>query len=200
MPAFNFCHYCGTQYSQVSTFPRICSNDACKREVWDSPNVVGVGIVPMGDGLLGGVRGIQGYGYGKKALMGGFSEKGESIEETCAREILEESGIKLDPNKFYQFYSAPTPGGQILSFCIYDGSVDESLLATAVPCTETLEVLKLSFDDELAFPLHEEAVKRYQTYMAQQSIPFPANLFTQIQDLINGVDVDLDSLSSNKDE
>jgi NADH pyrophosphatase NudC (nudix superfamily) len=170
MPAFNFCHHCGTKYTQVETFPRVCVNEACKREVYDSPNVVGVGIVPMGDGLLGGVRGIKGYGYGKRALMGGFSEKGESIEETVAREILEESGIKLDANKFYQFYSAPTPGGQILSFCIYTETLDEALLATAVACPETLEVVKLSFADDLAFPLHNEAVQRYLAAKSQGNV------------------------------
>lgn len=168
MPAFNFCHHCGTQYAQVETFPRICVNDACKREVYDSPNVVGVGIVPMADGLLGGVRGIKGYGYGQKAMMGGFAEKGESIEECVAREIKEESGIELDPNKFYLFWSAATPGGQILAFCIYDGEVPESALATAVCCPETLEVLKLSYDDELAFPLHNEAMARFKAIKAQQ--------------------------------
>jgi NAD+ diphosphatase len=164
MAAHDFCHYCGTKYASEA-WPRVCGNDACKREVYDSPNVVGVGIIPMGDGILGGVRGIKGYGYGKRALLGGFSEKGESIEETCAREAYEESGIKLDANKFYQFYSAPTPGGQILAFCIYDGNVDEALLATAVPCPETLEVVKLAFGEELAFPLHTEALARYKAFI-----------------------------------
>lgn len=159
MKPFSFCHFCGTAYADLDKFPRVCSG--CNKEVYDSPNVVGVGIIPMGDGLLGGVRGIKGYGYGKRALLSGFSEKGESIEETCAREAFEETGIQLDPNKFYQFYSAPTPGGQILSFCIYSEVLDESLLANAVCCPETLEVVKLAFTDDLAFPLHNEAVQRY---------------------------------------
>jgi NADH pyrophosphatase NudC (nudix superfamily) len=78
MAANDFCHYCGTKY-ESQAWPRVCKNTDCNREVYDSPNVVGVGIIPMGDGILGGVRGIKGYGYGKRALLGGFSEKGESI-------------------------------------------------------------------------------------------------------------------------
>lgn len=162
MPAFNFCHHCGTQYGQVETFPRICVNEACNREVYDSPFVVGVAVVRVGDGILGGVRGIKGYGYGKRALLGGFAEKNESIEENCAREVLEESGIKLDPAKFKQWYSKPTPGGQILSFCIYEDVLDDGVIATAVPCPETLEVVKLQYGEELAFPLHTEALARYR--------------------------------------
>jgi ADP-ribose pyrophosphatase YjhB (NUDIX family) len=163
--AFSFCHHCGTPYENTATFPRICQNTTCGRFVYDSPNVVGVGIVPLGDGLLGGIRGIQGYGYGQPALMGGFSEKGESIEETCAREIFEESAIKLDANRFYQFFSGFTTGGQILSFCIYDGHLDESVLETAVPDAETISVIKLNFTDKLAFPLHDVAMARYQEYL-----------------------------------
>jgi NADH pyrophosphatase NudC (nudix superfamily) len=170
MSTFDFCHYCGTKYQQVAVFPRVCTNDACKREVYDSPNVVAVGIIPMGDGILGGVRGIPGYGYGKRAFLGGFVEKGESIEEACAREAFEETGIQLDPQRFKQFYSAPTPGGQILSFCLYNEVIDESLLDTAVLCDETLEVVKLNFSDDLAFPLHNDAMKKYQEYLAFQDM------------------------------
>jgi hypothetical protein len=151
MAANDFCHYCGTKY-ESQAWPRVCKNTDCNREVYDSPNVVGVGIIPMGDGILGGVRGIKGYGYGKRALLGGFSEKGESIEETCAREAFEE----------------------ILSFCIYDDNLDESLIANAVPCAETLEVVKLAFTDELAFPLHNEAVAKYQVY--RERVAYAAEL------------------------
>ena len=53
-------------------------------------------------------RGNHPY-LGKWALPGGFSEEGERIEETAARELLEETGIKMDSQdlKLVGVYSKP---------------------------------------------------------------------------------------------
>jgi ADP-ribose pyrophosphatase YjhB (NUDIX family) len=162
MAAHLFCHHCGTKFESLD-WPRKCVNTECGREQYDSPLVVGVGIVRVNnDKLLGVTRGIKGFGYGKNALPGGFAEKGESIEENAAREIHEETGIEIDPSLFRLFFSAPTPTGAILAFCIADITLtEEYVVANTKPDHETLAVVLLERGAELAFPLHEEAAEAF---------------------------------------
>lgn len=162
MAAHLFCHHCGTKFESLD-WPRTCVNTECGREQYDSPLVVGVGIIRVGkDKLLGVTRGIKGFGYGKNALPGGFAEKGESIEENAAREVKEETGMDIDPSLFRLFYSAPTPTGAILAFCIADITLDEAFVVLNKKMdAETLDVVMLERGAELAFPLHEEAVEAF---------------------------------------
>lgn len=55
--------------------------------------------VTKGDKLL-----ITRYrtGYGNNALVAGFTEIGETLEETVAREVMEETGIKVKNVRYYK--------------------------------------------------------------------------------------------------
>lgn len=162
MAAHLFCHHCGTKFESLD-WPRKCVNTECGREQYDSPLVVGVGIVRVNNGtLLGVTRGIKGFGYGKNALPGGFAEKGESIEENAAREVKEETGMDIDPSLFRLFYSAPTPTGGILAFCIADIVLDADFVQQNKKMdAETLDVVFLERGAPQAFPLHEEAAEAF---------------------------------------
>src|SRR5699024_4116080 len=46
-------------------------------------------------------------GKGQLDLPGGFTDPEETAEETCARELEEELGIKIAPGAFHYFTSAP---------------------------------------------------------------------------------------------
>jgi 8-oxo-dGTP diphosphatase len=54
---------------------------------------------------------------GSYALPGGFVEIGETIEQACRREALEETGIKVEPLRLVGVYSDPKrdPRGHTIS-------------------------------------------------------------------------------------
>ena len=41
-------------------------------------------------------------GYGHNALVAGFTEIGETLEETVAREVMEETGVKVKNIRYYK--------------------------------------------------------------------------------------------------
>ena len=75
-------------------------------------------------------------GYGSNALVAGFTEIGETLEETVAREVMEETGIKVKNIRYYK----SQPWGMALDilmgfYCDVDGddtiTMDESELKYA---------------------------------------------------------------------
>ena len=75
-------------------------------------------------------------GYGHNALVAGFVEIGETLEQTVAREVMEETGIKVKNIRYYK--SQPWGMAQDLLagfFCEADGegriSMDENELKYA---------------------------------------------------------------------
>lgn len=110
--------YC--QHCQTMIYPRIC------------PAVIVA--VRHGDKIL--VSKYAGREYKNIALLAGFAEVGETIEETVHREVMEEVGVKVKNLTFYK--SQPWCFTDTLLFgffCDLDGSaqlkVDHDELATA---------------------------------------------------------------------
>lgn len=75
-------------------------------------------------------------GYGHNALVAGFTEIGETLEETVAREVMEETGVKVKNIRYYK--SQPWGMAQDILvgyFCDVDGDdalhMDESELKYA---------------------------------------------------------------------
>lgn len=68
------------------------------KESYENPPTVAVLLVETKSGLVVIRRGLN-DGLGKLALLGGFQVKGETWQEAAAREVLEETGLALDPSK-----------------------------------------------------------------------------------------------------
>ena len=75
-------------------------------------------------------------GYAHNALIAGFSEIGETLEETVAREVMEETGVKVKNIRYYK--SQPWGMAQDLLvgfYCDLDGddkiNMDENELKYA---------------------------------------------------------------------
>ncbi|MCQ2585661.1 MAG: NAD(+) diphosphatase [Treponema sp.] len=95
-----FCGRCGckTVHSKTER-AMVCSDEACGYTMYPRimPAVI-VGVI-NGDKLL-----LTRYrkGYANNALVAGFTEIGETLEETVSREVMEETGLKVKNIRYYK--------------------------------------------------------------------------------------------------
>lgn len=93
-----FCGRCGTEMKHSGTErAMVCPN--CRNTVY--PRIMPAVIVGVtnGDSLL-----LTRYrvGYGHNALIAGFTEIGETLEQTVAREVMEEAGLRVKNIRYYK--------------------------------------------------------------------------------------------------
>ena len=107
---------------------------SCKNEEYPvlSPAVI-VGVT-NGDKLI--LSKYEGRSYTRYAMIAGFAEIGETIEETVHREVMEEIGIKVKNLRYYKSQPWSFSGTLLFGFyCDLDGddtlTVDHSELSMA---------------------------------------------------------------------
>lgn len=116
-----YCGRCGTK-TQRHPEERAMRCPACGNVIYPRINpAVIVGVI-NGDSIL-----ITRYrkGYGGSALIAGFTEIGETLEETVMREVKEETGITVKNIRYYK--SQPWgPAADILAgfWCEADGNTE----------------------------------------------------------------------------
>jgi ADP-ribose pyrophosphatase YjhB (NUDIX family) len=180
LPDMNFCPDCGGPLLRhmVGGEPRnhwFCPR--CHREHFDFPRVVVTAFVSCGDRLLWVQRGLDPQ-RGKWAIPGGFLEQGETLAEGAARELHEEAGILLPPERL-QLYMT---GSITFINQIYMGfrAVVESDLCE--PGEESLACRFFTREecpwDRVAYPQVNDAIRqayddldsgRYQIWEAQMT-------------------------------
>jgi len=104
------CHFCGIPYdaTQLALKHRTCSS--CCKICYRNPLPVAVVLLPVDTGLLLIRRNNQQeQGYGKWALPGGFVEIGETAQEAAARELFEETDIRVSSSELEAFHAASAP-------------------------------------------------------------------------------------------
>ena len=128
-----FCGRCGTR-TQHGSGERMMKCPSCGNAIYPkiAPAVI-VGLID-GDRLL--MTKYNGRAYKRYALIAGFTEIGETAEETVIREVKEEVGLKAKNVRYYK--SQPWGSEQDLLlgyFCDLDGDdtidLDEDELSTA---------------------------------------------------------------------
>ncbi|HEY4175396.1 MAG TPA: NUDIX domain-containing protein [Kofleriaceae bacterium] len=112
-----FCSYCGAKQTAAG-YPKTCPS--CKTQIWANPIPVSVALVPVIDGDRTGLlvvrRAIEPK-LGLLGLTGGFLEEHESWQQGGAREVLEETGVKIDPASLKPLWwssSEPKPNRVLL--------------------------------------------------------------------------------------
>lgn len=124
----------------------------------NTPTVV-VALVPVNGGLLMIRRALPGEGQDKLALPGGYQMLGQTWQEAGAAEVLEETGVSLDPGLLRVVAVVTTPDRrQNLLFC---QSPPVEHLGEFIHDAEVSQVVVIHEPVETAFPLHTEQVCRF---------------------------------------
>ncbi|MCA9577972.1 MAG: NUDIX domain-containing protein [Polyangiales bacterium] len=151
------CSYCGAPYPTDASWPRTCT--ACTKVSYLSPSPVAVVLQPIDAGVLVIRRGIEPH-RGGLALPGGFIDHGEDWQSAAARELFEETGIRIDGSTVRERRVLSAPGGTLLIF----GEAPPLRGADLPPFVlshETLECLVVTEPTQLAFDLHERVLREW---------------------------------------
>lgn len=122
-----YCGRCGSTLEH-SEKERMLRCPVCGNTIYPKISPAVIVAVTDGDRLL--LTKYSGRAYTRYALIAGFNEIGESIEETVKREVMEEVGLKVKNIRYYA--SQPWSFSETLLFgfwCELDGS-DEIHLDT----------------------------------------------------------------------
>lgn len=115
-----YCPYCGTELDTVEPEPgrerRWCAS--CDGPVWHNPvPTAGVAVVTRDDRLLLVERGV-GATAGQWMVPGGHVEVEEEPDRAAARELAEETGLRIDPTDLVLLRASagePVPGKHVIS-------------------------------------------------------------------------------------
>lgn len=144
-----YCGHCGVEMRH-SDSERMMQCPKCGRTYYPqiSPAVI-VGILHNGKLLMSKYAGRR---YTRFALIAGFCETGEAVEDTVRREVMEEVGLKVKNLRYYKSQPWPFSSSLLMGFfCELDGD-DETI---------TLEKEELSmagFYEPEEVPADEEKV------------------------------------------
>lgn len=109
----NYCAKCGSPMVFHTDISRLCT--ACNTEIWAPVSPAIIVLVSKGkdEVLLTHGKNFKGNFHG---VVSGFVETGESLEECVAREVLEETGIKIKNIRYYKSQPWPYPNQLMLGF------------------------------------------------------------------------------------
>jgi ADP-ribose pyrophosphatase YjhB (NUDIX family) len=151
------CSYCGAAFEADQEWPRRCAN--CGNTSYLNPTPVAVVVLPVDGGLLMVRRSIPPH-IGKLALPGGYVNLGETWQEAGARELLEETGIAIDPHELRELRVLSAPEGMVLIF----GLARPRSQAELPPFQATAEVSECIVGgpaEEVAFVLHRQVAQEF---------------------------------------
>ena len=127
------CGCCGTA-TEHDTKERMLRCPNCGNMIFPRISPAVIVAVTNGDKLL--LSKYAGRAYTRYALLAGYAEIGETIEQTVHREVLEEVGLKVKNLRYYKSQPWGVDGNVLMGFyCDLDGSdairIDEEELAMA---------------------------------------------------------------------
>ena len=107
-----FCGDCGSKMRRHSAISKICSR--CGREIFPQLSPAVLVLVRKGEeALLVHARNFKRPFYG---LVAGFVETGESLEECVAREVMEETNLKVKNIRYFGSQAWPYPANLMIGF------------------------------------------------------------------------------------
>ena len=127
------CGCCGTP-TEHDTKERMLRCPRCGNMIFPRISPAVIVAVTNGDQLL--LSKYAGRAYTRYALLAGYAEIGETIEQTVHREVMEEVGLRVKNLRYYKSQPWGVDGNLLFGFyCDVDGSddirIDEEELAMA---------------------------------------------------------------------
>lgn len=107
-----YCSVCGAPMCMNTDISKVCT--ACNREIWPaiSPAVI-VAVTRGREILLVQSKNFRGDYLG---LVAGFVETGETLEESVAREVMEETHIQIKNLRYFASQPWPYPSNLMVGF------------------------------------------------------------------------------------
>ncbi|MCL7364394.1 MULTISPECIES: NUDIX domain-containing protein [Streptomyces] len=160
--AGSHCSSCGSPYGEgVSGWPRTCP--ACGAVAHRNPLPVAVALQPVydtqGTALVVITRTVT-PARGGVALPGGYVDDREDWRQAVVRELKEETGIDAASRDVRLADAMSAADGHLLLFGLLPERPAENLPPSA-PTDETEGWHLLRRAEELAFPLHTQAVRAF---------------------------------------
>ena len=113
------CGSCGAQTVHDAS-ERMLQCPVCGNVIFPRINPVVIAAVTDGDRLL--LSRYAGRSYTSYALLAGYTEIGETLEQTVAREVMEEVGLKVKNLRYYKSQPWGVDGNILMGFfCDLDG-------------------------------------------------------------------------------
>lgn len=155
----NFCPDCGTDlHAQEGRWPKRCPNPDCKKpEHWHPVLTVVVCIIQIDDQLLIIQRKIEPE-QGGWAFPGGYQNFGETAQEAAARELFEETGLRIPVDQFHATRYALSTSGMSLIFFSAEYPKDGLRSAIKLCETEVLDYKLVNEPTKLCFPSHQAVI------------------------------------------
>ena len=134
-----FCGRCGTKM-KASGDERAMKCPECGKVYYPQicPSVI-VGVID-GDKLLMTKYSVKHSKYRRYALIAGYSEVGESLEDTVRREVMEEVGLKVKNIRYYSSQPWSFSDSLLMGFfCDVDGNTEVTLDEDELSVAEWLD-------------------------------------------------------------
>ena len=129
-----FCGRCGADMVHDSK-ERMMRCENCGNMVY--PKISPAAVVGVTDGNRIVLTKYSGRIYKRYALIAGFAEAGEPIEDTVRREVFEEVGLRVKNIRYYKSQPWPFSDSLLLGFfCDLDGSDKIVLDKNELECAE----------------------------------------------------------------
>ena len=141
-----YCGRCGKRMKQ-DTKERMLYCESCKNMEYPKICPAVIIAVTHGDKIL--MSKYAGREYKKYALLAGFNETGESIEETVRREVMEEVGLKVKNLRYYKSQPWSFTDTLLMGFfCELDGEDGITLDTDELAMAEWFERDKMPVEAE----------------------------------------------------
>lgn len=158
-----FCGKCGAEMTDSTTErARVCPN--CANTVY--PKICPAVIVAVTDKNRLLLTKYNGRAFKRYALVAGFNEIGESIEDTVRREVMEEVGLKVKNLRFYRSQPWVFTNALLMGFfCELDG--DNTITRQASELSEAAWFEREDIpDDHSAISLTGEMIELFRSGFA----------------------------------